>query len=238
MGEPLSANEVDVWAVWRRQARTSKRTGRVRRSNFRVDISFKPKDALVVNTDAREANQRFGNLLLELIAEQFQASRKRVSPETLARRERAKRPPGNLSRWYKRRYSGGRTGELEPGRGDIGKWGIDSGRLLTTMRVGLRQRSGGESAATINVAANRLDPRSFGSAGDFRRFVEDLRDEVPVLGGQAADDAESKRVLSDGLGELLEGYISHSRAKRRALKRQIRQQQLRIARRRLSLVRG
>ena len=225
------STQVDVWAHWRRQQRTSKKTGKVTRSNFRIDIEFKPKDALIVNTDAREANKVFGNVLLELIGAQLAASRKQVSPSTQLRRERAERAPGNLSRWYKRRYAGGRTESRPPNSGPPRKFGFDSGRLIASMRVGLRQRSTGEASATINVASNRLDPRSFGSAAAFGKWVREFRDEVPALKGGTGDSTQEQTVIEAALAQLLENYVSHSEAERRKLKRQAALSTLRIIKR-------
>lgn len=210
-------DDVDILAHWRRQKRTLK-SGKVRKKNFRIDLSFDPPDALIAHTDARQLAREFGDMLSLMAAAQLSRSSKTVSPETVERRERAARPPGNTSRWYARRYSGGRTGHTPPRPQGNNKWGMDSGRLIRTVQVRTRQRSTGEAVATVNVAANRLDPERFGSRAAFIQFVKDLREEVPLLGGKLnATSPAEKRIIKQAMDQIREGLITNLEAKRRRL---------------------
>ena len=206
----------DVWAVWRQKAKTSKATGKVARKHFRVDLVV---PYLAVNLDAKAANAEFGTELKQMLQEELRGITREVAPSTVERRERAARD--RKSKWYRRRYQGGRMGELPPAPADgrvATRYALDSSRLVESIHVQIRDRSTGQSAATINVAANRLDPRYFGGAGAFRLVVETLRQSAPMLAGKFSGD--SARQLRAATEKLARGAIAASEAKARALKRE------------------
>lgn len=213
---PKGESFADIWAPWRQQARTNAK-GKTRRSNFRVDYKV---PFLVVNPDAKAANARYAEVIRDIIREDIQAITREVKPSTVARRERAARDRD--SPWYNRRYRGGRTGETPPAPADgrvATRYALDSGRLVDTLHVGLRTRSNEvEAVATLNVAANRLDPRYFGGAAAFRLFVTTLRELAPALAGRF--DASAQRTLTRELSRLARDAVAESKAAQARKKRE------------------
>jgi hypothetical protein len=197
----LPRGVINVNAAFTQRKTTSKKTGRIRLKNFRIDIEA---DDLIVDLRARETNAEFTGLLQEILNTQWGRVTETVSPTTLARRESAARNPG--SKANQRRYAGGKIGALTPNQTPY-KF-RDSNRMRHTT---IRLRPGGskgQGAATINVPANRLDPTTFGNQAQFQQMLSDLRRLIPLIGGRI--EGETKKQLDQGMTALLEGIVSNN----------------------------
>lgn len=100
-----------------------------------------------------------------------------ASLATRKKRESAARAFAKGEDWAMRRYTGGRTGMMQPNQ--TGRLFNDSGRL----EFGLFARENKvEKTWTINVPANRLDPTTFvGGAAAMAKMFDQLRRLVPAL---------------------------------------------------------
>jgi len=209
--------------VWRGK---SVRKGRAVKVKIEVHA-----DDCIADLNDRKLNQTWGDFILDVAKLQFVRHRRTVSQETVDRRRRA--ADDGESGWYKKRYMGGRIGHVPPlaaaDRTALGvyKWGMDSGRLINGMVSRTRRRSTGGTAAVFQVPANRLEPRSFGDMTEFRRFMRDLKDAMPILRGEVtgAEAAEYKR-RSD---QLMAGVISNNERRLNANQRRLRREQIKIA---------
>ena len=195
---------IDVNGPWRTVQKRGK-TGLAKRAKTSIDIKADP---LLVDPDAKASATIYAGAMQDIIQRQIQGITKRVSDETVKRRERASRDTN--SRWYKRRYSGGRTG-LTPPDSSSSQWGTDSGRLGNSVVVGRpRESSRFGAVVTVNVAANRLEPISFGVA-QFAQFREDLRTLVPALDADLTD-ARSVIEIREALAEIADLTLSNKEA--------------------------
>lgn len=108
----------------------------------------------------------------------------RASPATIAKRANAAASLARGDASTVARYSGGRTGLKAPGAASPDRLFNDSGRLADGLAV---MRNPEEDAWTINVPANRLDPRTFsGGEGAMARMFARLVELVPEWGGGQA----------------------------------------------------
>lgn len=196
----LPRGVINVNAVFSQKKTISKKTGKIRLKNYRIDIIA---DDLIIDLRARETNADFTGLLQEILDKQWSRVTETVSPSTLARRESAQRNPG--SRTNQKRYAGGKIGALTPNQTPY-KF-RDSNRMRHTT-IKLRTKSTGEAAATINVPANRLDPTTFGNQAQFQQMILDLRRLIPILGGRIEGEAQAQ--LDKGMTALLEGIVSNN----------------------------
>lgn len=212
---------INVNAAWRQVERTSKRTGKVSRKNYKVDFQIQD---LIVDTDARALNSEFSELVKEVVKQEMQGISEVASLATRQRRQRAERD--RQSGWYRKRYSGGRTGETVPNQSV--RLFNDSNRMSNNLTLRARINSAGQSVITMNVPANRLDPRTFGSAGAFNEMQRKLRSLVPILDSKTTP--VSNRFLEKGMRDLLEGLVASGKARHEALLRKRRRQFLAAAR--------
>ncbi len=164
----------------------------------RVTIETKSEMLLHVFDD-RVLGAKPANAIKEAFKLSILAIQEEVTPETLARRERAIRDGG--STWYQRRYGAtltkkgkeafaagtlhdggegltrkGGTGETPPSQG-ARRFANDSGRLAHKLTV---RENKSEQSWTTNVPANRLNREMFGRG--FDAFLERLYQLAPILG--------------------------------------------------------
>ncbi len=115
-------------------------------------------------------------------------------------------------RWALERYSGGKIGARKPAQTE--RLFNDSGRLAAGI-VATENKT--EGAWTINVAANRLDPRTFGGGeAGISRMVQRLVSLVPALRGDVLRDETVKRAIDEGIAEAI--YVMTAGAKQRNAK--------------------
>lgn len=142
------------------------------RDKVTIEIETEP---LLFELDEMVLGQPAADAVKEIIQSQINGISKRVSDATLERRKRAHKDAGR-SRWYKKRYSGGRTGDTPPGPNST-QWGVDSGRMANNLTV---RDNPTDASYTVNVVANRLKQETFGKG--FLAFVQELSRLVPAIG--------------------------------------------------------
>lgn len=152
------------------------RTRKSGKTHVTMSISAEP---IAVNLDPMLLGKGPANALAEVIRRQIAGIGDQASAETLLKRKYAESAFSRGESWATKRYSGGRTGALPPGKSDRAY--NDSGRLAGGV---VAMANPQEKAWTINVPANRLDPSTFrgGAAGAaFQAMVKGLVDRVPAL---------------------------------------------------------
>lgn len=189
----------------------------------RVTLSIKSEPIL---HDLSETNLGAGPAaaIAEAIKKQIKNITEYAKPATIARRQRAKRlletgvaednkaqaRTKTAKAWIAQgfkgkigeghatvaRYTGGRLGAMNPTTSV--RLFNDSGRLAESIFV--RQNTQEENW-TINVAANRLDPSTFGSQGAFMRMIERLHKHVPVLANPLKDE-DVLKAIAQGIGDV------------------------------------
>lgn len=215
-----------MWARWKQVARTNAK-GKVTRKNMRVDFTIPD---LVVNTDARAANMEFGEIIAKMVQEELRTNSVPVSDSTEIRRAVYGRQDTS-TRSYRRRYTGGRIGETPPAARDgrvLNRFALDSGRLIDSIIVRPRNTSRQQPVATMNVAANRLDPKYWGNVGSFRYFIERLRIASPILAGNFRGKARA--VLDKAVEDLADAAVEQKRQKMLARLRRRNREILRVIR--------
>ena len=161
----------------------------------RVTIECK-SEPLVHNLDPKQLGAGPAAAIAEHLRQRIQAITAVASKATLARRKTSAAnmsEPSNAAR-----YSGGRIGAMPPNQSD--RLFNDSGRLAKSIAA----RANGD-AYTVNVAANRLDPRGF-TAAAFSRMLELLVRYVPEIANPRllADSLPVRRAIRDGMASMIQ----------------------------------
>lgn len=195
-----------------RKGRKSTKTGKRGKGRMTIEIIADP---LIVDLDPESMGKGTAEAIKVEIEQDFAKIKKTVKPSTLRKRESALRNPG--SRWVKKRYSGGRIGQLHPGKGLISndQWGVDSGRLSEHLVVRWNKAS---KAFVINVPANRLNQADFGTRG-WNEFLADLVREVPALNpGKVLRRGAVKDAISQSMKDAIGTLEASIASKRKALR--------------------
>jgi len=161
-----------------------------------IEIESEP---ILFNLNELALGQGPAEAIKRIIEDQIRGIAKRVSQATIDRRQRAHKSE-NQTRWYQRRYTGGRTGETPPDPNST-QWGNDSGRLANGVFV---RENKTNYSWTVNVPANRLDERTFGSRG-FMVFLQKLAELVPALGNPGSLLANER--LNSAIDEAMDVLI-------------------------------
>lgn len=134
-------------------------------------------DSIGIGLDPRAYGKPVAEAMAELVRERIKTIAARAAPATIAARKRAKKALAEGAAWATRRYAGGRLGTRQPDESD--RLFNDSGRLAESVAVGARPD---EEGFTINVAANRFDPKTFtGGFAKLQAMYQRLLDFVPEL---------------------------------------------------------
>lgn len=171
-------------------ARTSS-TGRTR---VTVECRSEP---IVHNLDPKQLGAGPAAAIAEHIRQRILGITARASAATIERRKRAAAAPGLPSNAA--RYSGGRIGATTAAASD--RLFNDSGRLAKSIVA--RATSGAQYV--INVAANRLDSRTF-TAAAFAAMLEKLAQYVPEIRNPAllADSLPVRKAIRDAAAQIVQ----------------------------------
>jgi hypothetical protein len=120
-----------------------------------------------------------------------------AAPSTLLKRRSAAKALAKGTPYAVKRYSGGRTGTTAPS-GSVRLFN-DSGRLADGILV---KQNPAEKNWTINVTANRLDPRTFRNQALFLAMLERLAQYVPVL-RKPLDNKHVVEAIEQGISTVL-----------------------------------
>lgn len=149
------------------------------KSRYTVEIKSEP---LVHVYNARALGEGPANAIADHLRTRVQGIAASASPSTQLQRKYAQNALAAGKPWAARRYAGGRIGALAPNQGN-GALFNDSGRFAQSIIANPTR----DEAWIVNVAANRLDPKTFrdGEAGVVR-MVEQLRQHIPEWGDSRA----------------------------------------------------
>lgn len=179
----------------RRDRTSSKGT----KSRYTVTIESEP---ILHQFDGLRLGKRVSEAMAKALRDGVRGILAYAKPATIARRQRAADALQRGAQWAKDRYSGGRTGLTPPQTGASRLWN-DSGRFADGI---IAMENKVERGWTINVPANRLDPKTFtgGEAAleaEFRRLVA----LVPAFGDPAklGEDAGVKRAIDESFVDLI-----------------------------------
>jgi hypothetical protein len=119
--------------------------------------------------------------LAALLRRQIEAITAPAAPSTIKSREYAANAFERGESWARKKYGGGRIGDMKPNGAPTGTGKLfnDSGRFAKSV---VAMQNIEEGTFTINVAANRLRPESF-PAGAYDRMIERLRQLAPAWKG-------------------------------------------------------
>jgi hypothetical protein len=134
------------------EQRTSK-TGRVR---YTIRIKSEP---VAFNLNAKELGAPVAAALAHYFREEVKGITAQAAPATLDARKRFAKAAAAGKAWATKRYTGGKIGATTPNTGS--SLFNDSGRLAQSIQA----QASGESGWRINVAGNRLDPRTANNGG-------------------------------------------------------------------------
>lgn len=141
----------------------------------RVTLDVK-SDVLVANLDPLVLGRDIAEAIAVVIREGIQAINAPAAPATVLKRKYAKAALNRGAGWAVRRYSGGRTGTIQPDSAPGDRLFNDSGRLARTVVAGPTK----EGDWKVNCAVNRLSEATF-APGAFVIMLERLVAHVPVL---------------------------------------------------------
>jgi hypothetical protein len=134
------------------EQRTSK-SGRVR---YVVRVKSEP---VAFNLNAKELGAPVAEALAHYFREKVKGIAATAAPATIKARERFAKAASEGKAWALKRYSGGKMGASTPNTSSA--LFNDSGRLAQSIQA----MASGESGWRINVAGNRLDPRTANNGG-------------------------------------------------------------------------
>ena len=171
--EVIVLNDFGSMRVEERQRTTSEGTT----SRYTMTFEGEP---IVHDFAAAKLSKIVPEAIAALLKKQIGEIKAKASEATLLKRKYAASALQRGAAWATKRYTGGRTGSLQPRSvGDGDALFNDSGRLAQSITV---MQNTKEEGFTINVAANRLNPATF-SGGQFQRMIERLRQLAPAFKG-------------------------------------------------------
>lgn len=139
--------------------RRRERTTKGGKTSVRYTVEIKG-DSLVARFDAKQLAAGPAQAIAQHLRERIESISAPASDATMRARTTALKAFVHGKPWALKRYGGGRLGSMPPARTD--RAFNDSGRFAKSI-VAKPNKDG--DGWTINVAANRLDPKSIGEAG-------------------------------------------------------------------------
>lgn len=208
-----------------------KRVAKSGKVSSRMTIEFETTE-LLHELDEMVLGQLPADAVREIVSGQIHGISARVSDATIERRISAYNNPG--SRWYKRRYAGGRTGETPPDP-NSNQWGVDSGRLANHLTVRDNPTDG---TYTINVVANRLRRDTFGPG--FDDFLSKLSSLVEAIKNprSIANDPRFNAAVNESVKLMITAAKSRREAERVARLKRLRLERRKTLRALVSTGRG
>lgn len=174
----------------------TKRTSTTGRTRYTVTIKSEP---ILVNTDPRALTRGPAEAIAAHLRTRITGINATASPATLRAREVAEKALAAGKPWARQRYAGGRIGQRQPGQSD--NLFNDSGRFAESIAVGAVK-----DGWVINVAANRLDARTFrGGEAGLLAMVEQLKRFVPEFGDakRLAEVLPVRRAVNEAVAGML-----------------------------------
>lgn len=168
-------SNLSVGAIKGRLGRTSATTGLRGRARMSVEIVAEP---LVHNFDDLQLGKGPSEAIANALRAGVEGITETVSDRTLETRKYQERAYQEGRGWALDRFGGGRLGPMPPRAGEARHFN-HSGRFAKSI-VATENRT--DKSWTVNVAANRLDPRTSRTASDFASITRTLIRLVPEFG--------------------------------------------------------
>lgn len=162
-----------------RLGRTSAKTGQRGAARMSIEIVSEP---LVHDFDEIALGRGPAEAIAKVQRQEVEAIQEPVSDRTLETRKYQEAAYQRGASWAMKRFGGGRLGDMPPRPGEQRKFN-HSGRFAKSI-VATENRT--EKSWTVNVAANRLDPRTSRDAGEFAFITAALRRLAPSIGDPAS----------------------------------------------------
>jgi hypothetical protein len=199
-----------------RLGRTSATTGQRGRARMTITIQAEP---LVHNFDELMLGKGPSEAIAKRLREKVEAIGELASERTLETRKYQEKAFHEGKPWAMSRFTGGRMGPTPPRDGG-GRMFNHSGRTAQGI-VATENRT--EKNWTVNVAANRLDPRTSRNASEFAHITDALRRLVPEIDDpvRLMADPEVKAALEQSIADMI--------VQARNLNQKLREQRLRSA---------
>jgi hypothetical protein len=185
-------------AIKGRLGRTSATTGQRGRARMSISIVSEP---LVHNFDDLALGKAPAEALAGIYRDKVEGISESASPRTLETRKYQEAAYARGEPWASSRFSGGRTGPTPPRSGEQRMFN-HSGRFAKGL-VATENRT--EKGWTINVPANRLDPRTSRNAREFAFITDALRRLLPELDDprRIGDDPRFRAALEATVRDLI-----------------------------------
>jgi hypothetical protein len=185
-------------AITGRLGRTSAKTGVRGRARMSVEIIAEP---LSHNFDDLQLGKGPSAAIADALRRSVEGITETVSDRTLETRKYQEKAFAVGKPWVQARFGGGRMADTPPRPGEARHF-QHSGRIAKSI-VATENKT--EKSWTVNVAANRLDPRTSRGAGDFAFITETLIRLVPAFGDprKLADHPLVRAAIEKSIGDLI-----------------------------------
>jgi hypothetical protein len=172
------------------------RTGSSGKSRFTVRVVAEP---IVISTDPMFLAMKPAQRMAEYLRQKVAGVATKAPEATLKYRQAALKAFIQGKAWAVERYSGGKMGSIPPARSENAL--NDSGRFAKSIRASQSKETG---TWRIDVAANRLDPKT---SGGFERVWNRIVSLVPELGQRIPGN-----IVAEGVKWSLENMIRKEKA--------------------------
>lgn len=152
----------------------TKRTRKSGKERYRLEVRSEP---ILANFDSMVLGAGPAQAITEVLRTQIRGITEHASAGTIKLRQRAAEAFRRGEAWALKRYSGGKMGAMPP-RPESPFLFNDSDRLAKGI-IATQNRT--DMTYTIDVAANRLDEKTFDNVGKFTEMVAKLKRLVPAL---------------------------------------------------------
>lgn len=191
-------SNLTVGAITGRLGRTSAKTGARGRARMSIEIVAEP---LVHNFEELQLGKKPAAAIAEALRKGVEGITETVSDRTLESRKYQEKAFAAGKAWATSRFGGGRMQDTPPRSGDARHFN-HSGRFAKSI-VATENKT--EKSWTVNVAANRLDPRTSRNAGQFAFITETLIRLVPEFGDprRLADHPLVRAAIEGSIEDLI-----------------------------------
>lgn len=149
------------------------------RGRMTIEIVSEP---LVCQFDEVQLGHGPAEAAAQVLAEKVRAIQEDAAPSTILTRKAQENAYARGETWATKRFGGPRLGSMPPNPGSYRKFN-HSGTLADSFTA---KENKTEKSWTVNVAANRLDPRTSRNAAEFAFITDALRRLVPEIDDPAA----------------------------------------------------
>ncbi len=167
-------SNLSAGAITGRLGRTSARTGQRGRARMSIEIQSEP---LVHVFDEIQLGHGPAQAAAKALADKVRRIGEHVSSDTLVTRSYQEAAYARGEQWARSRFGGPKMGPRAPRQGEARMFN-HSGTFADSI-VGTQNLT--EKSWTVNVAANRLDPRTSRSPHEFAFITDALRRLIPEM---------------------------------------------------------